>query len=535
MIIKNGKIVDGTGNPWYYGDVGIKDGAVVCVGGSISQEAHEVIDVERQVVSPGFVDGHCHSDLMILNYPHSSIKLSQGVTTEVIGNCGLGPAPFLEPNGQLLKQYIQPVLGGTPNWSWKSIEQYIRTVANVRPSENMATYAAHGALRIAVMGFDKREAAPREIEQMKVLLEEAMRAGAIGLSIGLLYAPGSYSTKEEIAELCTVLPKYGGLLSTHIRGEGNSLIASVKEVLWMAEKAGIPLHISHLKAAGKRNWGSVLEAMEVISQARARGMDVTCDVYPYAASSTMLSTVLPPWTLEGGMDKALDRFRDPTLRARVVEELGQEREDWDNLVCSTGWENVTISSVATEANRSLEGLNVAEISEHRSVHPAECVMDLLLEEGGQVSIVYFLMSDEDVKQVISWDNSLIASDSLHCDTGKPHPRLYGTFPRVFAKYVREERVLSLEQAVRKISSFPVQRFKLGKRGLIVPGFAADLAVFDPETIQDHASYQHPKRHPEGISHVIVNGTLTMKQGKHTEAREGIFIRCDAHSECQHQG
>jgi len=350
-----------------------------------------------------------------------------------------------------------------------------------------------------------------------------MNAGAIGLSIGLLYTPGSYSSREEIAELCSVLPKYNGLFSTHIRGEGNNLIPSIKEVIWIAEKAGVPLHVSHLKAAGKRNWGLVQDAMELIADARERGLDITCDVYPYSASSTMLLTVLPPWVLEGGVQQTLNRFRDKTIREKIRDELSNEQEDWDNLVCSTGWNNVMISSVQTEKNRSLEGKNIAEISEMRGIHPIDCTLDLLLEENGNISIVYFLMSDDDVREVVKWDNSLIASDSLHCDTGKPHPRLYGSFPRVFAKYVREERVLSLEQAVCKITSFPVNRFNLGKRGLLIPGYAADIVVFNPDTIQDEATYENPKNYPNGIHHVWVNGKMTMRNGVHTNAREGVFI------------
>lgn len=523
LIIKNGKIVDGTGNPWFYGDVGIQSGKIVNVG-YVDQDALKVIDAGKQVISPGFIDGHCHSDLMILNHPHSEIKLQQGVTTEVVGNCGLAPAPFFGEHAAMLKSYVQPVLGGTKDdWSWKTIEQYMHAVIQCRPSENISTYVAHGALRIAVMGFAKRAATTAEIKRMKELLEEGMKAGAIGLSIGLLYAPGSYSSKEEIAELCSVLPRYNGLFSTHIRGEGNNLVSSIKEVIWIARKSGVPLHVSHLKAAGKSNWGKVLEAMELIADVRAQGMDVTCDVYPYSASSTMLTTILPPWTLEGGIEQTLERFKNPMLRNQIKEELSREQDDWDNLVCSTGWENVFISSVQSDKNRPLEGKHMVEVSEQRAQHPVDSMMDLLLEEGGNVSIVYFLMSDEDVKQVISWDKSLIASDSLHCETGKPHPRLYGSFPRVFAKFVREDKVLTLEEAVRKVTSFPVQRFKLGKRGLIVPGYAADLVMFDPEKIQDLATFQDPKQYPKGISNVWVNGQITLEEGKHTLAREGAFI------------
>jgi len=259
---------------------------------------------------------------------------------------------------------------------------------------------------------------------------------------------------------------------------------------------------------------------------------VTCDVYPYSASSTMLLTVLPPWVLEGGMEETLNRFKNPEIRKMIGDELETEQEEWDNLVCSTGWENVIISSVQTSANLMLEGKNIAEISRGFSKHPVDVVLDLLIEENGDVSIVYNLMSEKDVAHVLKWDYSLIASDSLHCDTGKPHPRLYGTFPRVFAKYVREEKLLSLEQAVRKVTSFPVQRFKLGKRGLLIPGYAADVTVFNPERIQDNATYDNPKLSPSGISHVIVNGKMTMKNGVHTQVREGTIIKA-SHFSCIH--
>ncbi|MFF2093705.1 amidohydrolase family protein [Paenibacillus sp. NPDC058174] len=529
LILKNGKIVDGSGNPWFAGDIGIKDGIIAAIG-SVDQEARDVIDVGRQIISPGFIDGHCHSDLMIIDHPYSEIKLQQGVTAEVVGNCGLAPAPFVRSRAELLQTYVQPVLGSTSwEWPWETVGQYMEHVARSNPSEHIATYVAHGALRIAVMGFENRPATKSEIERMKELLEEGLQAGAIGLSIGLLYAPGSYTSREELAELCSVLPKYDGLLSTHIRGEGNNLLPSVQEVIWIAEKAGISLHISHLKAAGKANWGKALDALELVEDARARGMDVTVDVYPYSAGSTTLTTVLPPWVLEGGIERTLAAFRDKQLRLRIKEELSREQDSWDNLVCSTGWQSIIIASVQSDANRHLEGRSIAEAAEQRGQHPVDCMMDLLLEEDGQIAIVYFHMSDDDVKQVIGYEKSLIASDSLNCETGKPHPRTYGTFPRVFAKYVRQDKVLSLEQAVRKLTSFPVQRFKLGKRGLLVPGYAADLTVFNLDTIQDTATFEQPRQYPTGISHVIVGGQLTLQHGTHKHKREGQLIR--AHRCC----
>ena len=523
LVIENGRIVDGTGNPWFLGDVGIKDGRIVEVG-RVDQRGLETIDAGDRVVSPGFIDGHCHSDLMVLDDPGSEIKLQQGVTTEVVGNCGMTPAPFAPQNLDLLRTYVEPVLGKTGReWRWESIRQYFDALMEVEPSENVATFVGHGTLRIAVMGFENRPASDEELDRMKGLLEEALQAGAIGLSLGLMYAPGSYTPREELAELCSVLSRYDGLLATHIRGEGNSLIPSIEEVIWISERSGVPLQVSHLKAAGESNWGSVTRAMELIEEARSRGLDVTCDVYPYTAGSTSLTTLLPPWALEGGVAQTLERLGDPTSRERIKAELRQEQDDWDNLVASTGWDSVYISSLSRDHEADLAGKNILEVSKSRGIDAEDYMMDLLLEQDGKVSIVFFHMAGSDVEQVIGWGRSLIASDSLHDQAEKPHPRLYGTFPHVLARYVREKQLLTLEEAVRKMTSFPARRFKLGKRGLIAPGYAADLVVFDPERIIDKATYEDPKHFPEGISHVLVNGAKAVESGALLSTGEGTVI------------
>lgn len=529
-IIRNGRIVDGTGNPWYFGSLGMKDGIITHVG-SVDVESREIIDVNGQIVTPGFIDGHSHSDLLVLNDPELDVKLQQGVTTEVVGNCGLAPAPYVKKHGNLLKEYVEPVIGTMPGeWPWKTIEDYINILNQASISENISTYVAHGTIRIAVMGFDNRPPTDNEMEKMKHILEEGMKAGAIGLSIGLLYAPGRYATKEEIMELCKVLPKYNGILSTHIRGEGNNLIPSIKEVIWIAEKSGVSLHISHLKAAGKRNWGQVHDALNIIEDAKSRGMDITCDVYPYDAGSTSLTTLLPPWALEGGVPACLDRIRDKSTRSAIKKEMSIEQEDWDNLVVSTGWDNVVISSIPN--NTQFEGRSILEISQILGKDSIETTLDLLLEEDGNISIVYYHMSSKDVEEVIKWDYSLIISDSLGCQTGKPHPRTFGTFPRLFGKYVRENKTLTLEQAVRKVTSFPVQRFKLGKRGILVPGYKGDITVFDAESISDRATYSDPIRYPDGISYVYVNGKKTIDHRRNLHASQGEVIKaaqCICHS------
>ncbi|MFC0471373.1 amidohydrolase family protein [Halalkalibacter kiskunsagensis] len=534
LLIKNGRIVDGTGNPWFYGDVGIKEGKITHVG-RVSIESKEVIDANKNIVSPGFIDGHSHSDLLVLREPHNDIKLQQGVTTEVVGNCGLAPAPFVKEKGKLLKSYIEPVIGATSwEWNWETVGEYIEAIASARISENISTYVAHGSLRIAVMGFENRPATKEEMKKMKYLLEEGLRAGAIGLSIGLLYSPGRYSPKEEIAELCSVLPKYNGLLSTHIRGEGNNLLSSIKEVIWIAEKSGTSLHISHLKVAGKRNWGAAIQALELIDDVRARGLDVTCDVYPYNAGSTMLTTLLPPWTLEGGVEKCLERIRNIPTRAKIVREMKEEQEDWDNLIVSTGWQSVMVASISSE-NKHLEGKSILEISRDNGVDPYELALQLLDEEEGNVGIVYFHMSNHDVEEVLKYDYSLIISDSLGCETGKPHPRTYGTYPRIFSEYVRKKKIFSLEQAIRKVTSFPAQRFLLGNRGLVRPGYQADITIFNQNDILDTATYEDPIAYPQGINHVIVNGIQTITNGENLKRSGGLMIGSNTFLTCKCHG
>jgi N-acyl-D-amino-acid deacylase len=523
LLLKNGCVVDGTGNPWFFGDVGVKDGVVVEVGKSRSR-SRDTFDVGGRAISPGFIDGHCHSDLMVLDDPECVVKLRQGVTTEVVGNCGMTPAPFTRQNLDPLQAYVEPVLGTSEReWSWGRVEQYMESLRTARPSENVATFVGHGTLRIAEMGFENRPASDEELDRMKGRLHEALQAGAIGLSLGLMYSPGSYTSTEELVELCSMLPEYDGLLATHIRGEGRSLVSSIEEVIRIAERCGCPLQISHLKAAGRSNWGSVSRAMEIIEEARTRGLDVTCDVYPYTAGSTSVMTLFPPWALEGGVSRALERLRDPGARKQIREDIEREQEGWDNLLASTGWDSVYVSSLGKGRNPDLEGKQVAQIAEARDVHPAECMMDLVLEQDGKISIVFFLMAEDDVKEVLRWTHSLIASDSLHFQAEMPHPRSYGTFSRIFARYVRKDGLLTLEQAVRKMTSFPARRFRLGKRGLVALGYAADLVVFDPETISDLATYDDPKRFPEGIDLVLVGGEKTVEEGVHLGARNGTLI------------
>lgn len=525
IVIKGGKIVNGTGNPWYYGDVGIRDGKIVTIG-NIQEQANEILDATGKIVSPGFIDIHSHSDLMILQNPFGEIKLQQGVTTEIFGNCGFSPAPLNDSTSDLFKNYCQPVMGHlNKDWSWNSFNEFMDILSKMSYAHNIGTYVGNGALRIAVKGFDKSPLTNEEINKICSLLRDSMDAGALGLSLGLMYAPENYYSTDELIKICSVLSNYNGIITTHIRGEGDSLISSIKEVIQIAETSNVPLNISHFKAAGKNNWGhKIEEAMNLVESSRMRGVDVTCDVYPYNAGSTTLWTILPPWVLEGGIEAALDKIEDSNTRQKIHNELNSNATTWDNLVYTTGWENVIISSVESDKNQGYVGKNILEISKILGQSPVDCVLNLLIEEGGKISIVFFHISEDDVKKIISWDKSIIISDSLFSSGGIPHPRLYGTFPRLFAKYVREERLLTLEEAVRKVTSFPAQRLNLRNIGILDINYIADIVVFDINHIQDKATYLNPRQFPEGINWVIVGGKKVIENRKHLGVKNGRLLK-----------
>ena len=475
-----------------------------------------------RVISPGFIDGHCHSDLMVLEDPESEIKLAQGVTTEVVGNCGMTPSPFSTENLDPLQTYVEPVLGTTEReWTWETVGDYV-SCAGRRPSENVATYVGHGTLRIAAMGFEDRPASGAELDRMK-----AARRGPAGRGGRALLGPDVHAGQLHVAGGARRIVLDASRVRRAARDphprRGTEPLALHRGGRLDRGEGGCALQISHLKAAGRGNWGSVGRAMELVEDARSRGVDVACDVYPYTAGSTSMMTLLPPWALEGGVSRALERLGDPEARARIRDEVGREGEGWDNLLASTGWESVYVSSLGKGRDESLEGKHLGLISEERGVDPAECMMDLLVEQDGGVSMVFFLMAEDDVDGVVGWEHSLVASDSLHFQSDRPHPRSYGTFPRVLGKFVRERGLLTLEEAVRKMTSFPARRFRLGKRGIVAPGHAADLVVFDPETVADKATYEDPKRLPVGIDLVLVGGQKTVEVGAHLGARNGRFL------------
>jgi N-acyl-D-amino-acid deacylase len=518
VIIEDGQVVDGTGNPWFKADVGVKDGKIATIGSLKEAQAAERINAEGSVVSPGFIDIHTHSDALLLAEKREEAKIVQGITTEVIGNCGISPAPASPDTVDLLQKYCSSVFAGVPlAWDWREFGDYLERVEQRKTISNVAALVGHGAIRIAVMGFDNREPNPEELARMKQLLNEALDAGAFGLSSGLIYPPGMFSQTAEMIELCRTMRKKGGIYTTHMRSETDTVLDSVRETIQVAEKSEISAEISHHKTAGKQNWGKCRETLNMVEEARDKGLDVTCDAYPYIAGSTTLGSLLPPWTHVGGLAKMLERLRSPQNRARIEQEIVSGIPGWENIVKACGWDGILIS--ASKKNPAYEGRNLQAIADDKKVKPAQALFDMLVETDGEILMVLFMMCEEDVAYILKHPAVMTGSDSLQA-----HPRFYGTFPRVLGKYVRQDKVLTLAEGVRKMTSMPAQKLGLRDRGVLAQGKWADIAVFDPNTVEDRGTFLKPRQSPVGINHVLVNGQVAVRNAKYTGALAGQLLR-----------
>jgi len=449
------------------------------------------------------------------------------VTTEVIGNCGSSLAPLNSFTREEAKKRMG-LEGRHISWDWLSFGSFLRKMERIGPAVNVVPLVGNVPVRTMVMGFDRRKPRPGELAEMRSITARCMEEGAFGLSSGLIYSPSGYAKTQELIELCKVAAKYGGIYSTHIRGEGETLIKAVKEAITIGAKAQLPVEISHHKAAGRKNWGKVEKTLKMIHEARDNGVDVTCDVYPYTAGATGLATAIPPWAHEGGMEKLLERLRNPKTRAGIKREIRRGIPGWENMIKEGGPGNVLITSA--EKNRKYQGKTLAELARMKRREPVEFMFDLLLEEKGIVGMVIFTMREQDMNRVLSDPVSMVGSDASSMapygilGKGKPHPRAYGTFPRVLGKYVREEKLLTLPEAVRKMTTLPAQKLGLWDRGLIAEGAWADLVVFDEDRVIDKATYADPHRYPAGISYVIVNGKTVIRKGAHTKSRPGKVLR-----------
>jgi len=525
LAILGGTIIDGTGKPGYKADLGISQGHIAHIGQINHEESGQEISANGLVVTPGFIDTHSHSDLMVFAEPELLPKLKQGVTTEVLGQDGIGAAPISSKYLTQWRQYMAGLSGDPPiSWDWESLGQYLERVAAQKPGPNLAVLVPQGNIRLVVLGLENIEADSQQLKAMEAKVAQAMSEGACGISLGMVYLPCIFSKREELVRLFRRCRQYGGFWVVHIRSGGDFLLESIEEVISMAKEAEIPLHISHFKAAGRRNWSKMEPALDLLDKARKEGLDITFDIYPYTAGSTMFLAILPPWALEGGVAKTLARLKDPDLQKRIKEEFKKPPSvpNWENYVNFAGWDNIIISSVTNPQNSSWVGKSVAAIAEENGQDPADTALHILLAEEGKVGMILFTMDEEKMVLGLRHPLGMICTDGLL--GGQPHPRVYGTYPRILGRYVRERKDLSLAEAIRKMTSFPAQRLGLKDRGVIAEGMAADLVVFNPETVIDRATYENPRQYPLGIEHVIVNGVHSIKNREFTGQRGGRVLK-----------
>jgi len=495
ILIRNGKIIDGTGNSWYYGNVAVKDGQIISIGRDVNYPAKKTIDAKGLIVTPGFIDVHTHLEGDEARDPEAKNFIYDGVTTCITGNCGS---------------------------SNTDIGKYMRRIDSLKLSINVAALIGHNDVRKAVMGRANRDATPEELKKMEIIVDKAMQDGAVGLSTGLIYIPGTFTKTPEIVSLAKIAAKYNGVYATHMRSEGDSVTQAIEEALTIGREAKIPVEISHFKLSGQQNWGRSKETVPMIEKARREGIDVTIDQYPYTASSTSISTLLPDDVLADGQDSIKARLQRPKIRSRVINHIIERLKK--RKLKHLSYAVVAYFAPDTSFNgKSIEQINLMKGRKHKVKAEAETVIDIMMQGGA--SAVFHGMSEEDVKRIMKYPFNMFACDATIrvFNAGMPHPRGYGTNARVLGKYVREEKVLSLEEAIRKMTSLPAQKFQLKDRGLLKEGMAADIVVFDEQEVKDMATFEKPHAYSKGFHYVIVNGVLTVENKKHLGARAGKAI------------
>lgn len=522
LRIENARVVDGSGEPSAMGSVAVVGGRIAARDDD--RRATRTIDADGAVVCPGFIDLHTHSDFTLPVFPAASSMVRQGVTTQVLGNCGFSPFPNPPERRAELVEYAEFIDAGIPWDRWEDAAGYAAFLDALPLGGNVALQVGLGAVRMAVMGFERRSPRAGELEEMGRLVAEACAAGVVGVSSGLVYSPGSYADTDEVASLASIAAPYGVFYSSHIRNEAGRLVEAVGEALEIAERAAIPLQLSHHKALGRSNWGAVDLTLGMLDAALDEGRDILADQYPYRAGSTSLTQLLPGWALEGGVDAMKAALRDTVSRARIADAVLNPGE---NATREFEPGAVLLSEIPDGPNKKYEGSYLSEVAASRGEDPLDTAFGLLTEEGSGILMVIFGMSEDDVRRVMKHPAVAIASDGWTLSPaagGRPHPRAYGTYARVLASYVRDEGVLSLEAAIHKMTALPARRLPGLGRGTIAPGYAADLVVFDPDTVQDEATYEDPHRFCSGVHHVVIGGVPVVRHGVETGAAPGRVLR-----------
>lgn len=534
LIIKNGTVIDGTGNDRYEADIGIKGKSICKIERDIREDAGSYIDAGGYIVSPGFVDIHGHSDFTLFINNRGESKIRQGITAEAVGNCGFTAAPVTEEHFDDLLQYLANTVVLTDkqkmNWKWGSQRKFLSSFSGEGLSYNLAPLAGHGTIRVAAMGFDKRKPTEKELKSMVSLLEKEMESGLFGMSTGLEYEPGSYSEMEELIEMCKIVKKYDGIYSTHMKSEGNYLLDGIREAVEIGGQSGVSVEISHLKAAYKSNWGKVKDALKLIDEASENGIEIGFDVYPYTAYGSGLIDLMPPWIKTGGPKKMIEMLQDDDIRSRVIADMKRDGEEWENPMIMEDWDKaVKIAMLKTEKNKKYEGCTINKVAGDMECSPFEAVISLLIQEEAAVKCIYFAMCEEDLETIMKHPKAKFCTDGRAVATygelsrGSVHPRYYGTYPRILGRYVREKKIITLEDAVRKSTFLPAQKLNIKNRGQIGEGYYADIAIFDPISVTDVGTFDNPHRYPAGIEYVIVNGSVVIDKGEHTGRLPGVIL------------
>ncbi len=518
-IIRNGTIYDGSGSEGYVADVAISGDRVTEIGLNLPGRGKKEVDASGMAVTPGYINMLSWATESLIIDGRSQSDIRQGVTLEVFGEGGSG-GPLSEA---MKAEYDTP-----PEWT--TLGEYLEFLERKGVSPNVASFIGATTLRIHQVGFEDRAPTDKEMENMRVLVKEGMEEGAMGIGSSLIYAPAFYSSTEELIELCKVASDYGGMYISHMRSESNRLLQALDELIQIAEEANIPAEVYHLKAGGKKNHYKMDLAIAKMDSARAAGLYITADMYNYTAGATGLDASMPPWVQEGGYDKWAERLQDPEIRTRVKAEMQEDTDDWENLGLLAGYDNVLLSGFRNTDLRQYIGKTLSQVAQMRGTSPEETAMDLVVEDGSRVDVVYFLMSEENVKKQIR-----VPYVSFDSDAGSiapegdflkynPHPRAYGNFARLLGKYVRDEKVIPLHEAIYRLSGLPATNLKIRHRGFLREGYYADVVVFDPATIQDHATFEKPHQYSTGVYHVFVNGEQVLKDGEHTGVTPGRVVR-----------
>lgn len=520
VLVKGGAVIDGTGSPWRKADVAISGDSIAKIGKVPESEAEQIIDAKGLTVSPGWIDIHLHADHTVLGNPACLSYAHQGITTVTMGNCGLSMYPLTPEHKDDLIEYMVPFTSGLSiDWNWSTMDDFLSKIGPT--SLNMVPFIGHGSIRISTMGFEDRPPSEAEFAQMKRLLVDAMESGAHGMSTGLGYPPGLYTGEKELVDLMNVVKEYDGIYSTHMR----SGVSNLGDTIRLGEITGVPIQVSHLGSScgSQRSLDGIHESttLKKIDKARSNGVDITADIYPYTAGSSLLSQVIPSWLHVGGVQTMLKRLENPKIRERLEEEYKATGKDFDKIM---------VSFVKNESNKLIEGLSLLKIAEKRSQSVVDTVCELLIDERAEAMNVTFWGNEEDVTTMVQHPAVMPCSDGwMHAPfgplgTGKPHPRCYGAFPRYLRRYVKEEKVLALEEAIRRMTSMPASRLGLQDRGILLEGIKADITVFDPETLSDKSTFDNPHVYPEGIDTVIVNGAITVNKGEYIGALNGKILK-----------